>query len=632
MQYRREIDGLRAIAVIPVIFFHSGIEQFSGGFVGVDVFFVISGYLISSIILGDIAANQFSMRRFYFRRARRILPALYLVMLVCLPVSWFLMAPHQAKDLSQSVAAATVFLSNLFFYIETDYFHPFADTSPLLHTWSLAIEEQFYIVFPLFALLMLRLSRNTLVWATAILLLLSLGLSEWAWRTDPVANFYLTPTRAWELLAGVSCTLYLHSTSRDKSDLLATIGLILVLLAFFLIDEDTPFPSIIAVVPVFGTVLIILYAERTTLVGRLLSLPMFVGIGLVSYSAYLWHQPLLAFARIMTQGELSSLTVALCLLTTGILSVASWRYVERPFRRNLIPGPLVVIIFGLSASLLVGVGYWGHKSIGWQAYKLARLPAHTREFVINRDHQAEIRGPIWDTLNERAEVPFDTIGTGKRVLIMGDSVGTDLYVAMTIEQPKLHQNIDLRVIEMDDKCMAELTQFWESASQPSLRCNRSIANISNSELLAYSEIVVLAVAWQAPFIRDVTVLVESLRAQGKDVMVVGATNFNEMTSMSLELAERGITPNLAGSYFYSNLRWDWRRNSIDLRNLIMQMPGVRFYDRTEIFCDLEAETCQLFGENGVPFIYDTEHLTETGARFVAERIDALGWFKEEHDE
>lgn len=333
MKYRTEIDGLRALAVVPVILFHAGVSRFSGGFVGVDVFFVISGYLITSIIIDDIEKDRFSIKSFYERRARRILPALFTVMALCIPFAWLWLPPLKFADFFQSVVSVLFFASNLLFWREADYFDHSADEKPLLHTWSLAVEEQYYVVFPLLLLLLWRFGRRATFTCVALLGLLSLALSEWGWRHQPTANFYLAPFRAWELLAGSLCAFVLSYRPPRPSELASVAGIALIIAAIFLFDERTPFPSLFALAPVGGTALIILYATQTTWCGRLLSTSPFVGIGLISYSAYLWHQPLLAFARARTLHEPpAALMIGLALLSLP-LAYLTWKYVEAPYRK-----------------------------------------------------------------------------------------------------------------------------------------------------------------------------------------------------------------------------------------------------------------------------------------------------------
>ncbi len=243
MQYRAEIDGLRAVSVLPVLLFHAGFQLFSGGFVGVDIFFVISGYLISSIIIEDIQNKCFSLVNFYERRARRILPALFLVMIVCIPFSWVWMLPNQMKDFSQSLVAISFFASNIQFWRESGYFEPAVELVPLLHTWSLSVEEQFYLVFPIFLILIWRFGWQKVFWIIVIFGIASLLLSEFSWRYQASANFYLAPTRAWELFAGVLTAFFIKEKGVQRSNFLALMGLAAIICSLFVYDENTPFPS-----------------------------------------------------------------------------------------------------------------------------------------------------------------------------------------------------------------------------------------------------------------------------------------------------------------------------------------------------------------------------------------------------
>lgn len=329
MRYRAEIDGLRAVAVIPVILFHAGFSHFSGGFVGVDVFFVISGYLITTIILDELDKGKFSIVNFYERRARRILPALFLVMVVCLPFAWFWLVPQDLKEFSQSLVAVSTFVSNVLFWRQSGYFDAAAELKPLLHTWSLAVEEQFYVFFPLFLMIVWRFGKKWILVVLAFVSLFSLVLVHYAASISPAAAFFLLPTRAWELSIGCFVAFYLKRNSNDDvskigSQPLSLIGLLLILFSIFVYDKETPFPSLYALAPTVGTALIILFATQKTYVGELLGTKSFVGVGLVSYSAYLWHYPLFAFARHRSLGEPSeAIFIALSVITL-ILAYLSW--------------------------------------------------------------------------------------------------------------------------------------------------------------------------------------------------------------------------------------------------------------------------------------------------------------------
>jgi len=341
MEYRAEIDGLRALAVLPVILFHAGFEWFSGGFVGVDVFFVISGYLITTIIISDMAGGKFSIINFYERRARRILPALFFVMAACLPFAWLWLTPADLEDFGQSLVAVTTFSSNILFWWESGYFDTAVELKPLLHTWSLAVEEQYYILFPIFLMFTWRLGIKWVLLLLSVLFVISLGLAVWAiqYAAHPKiisGAFFLLPTRGWELLIGVFAAFYLkhrtHIKSHTVNQALSLLGFGMIMYSILAFDENTPFPSLYALIPTVGAGLLIMCAVPKTMVHNLLSLKFLVGIGLISYSAYLWHQPLFAFARHRSVDDLSeSILITLC-LGSLLLAWISWKFVEAPFR------------------------------------------------------------------------------------------------------------------------------------------------------------------------------------------------------------------------------------------------------------------------------------------------------------
>jgi peptidoglycan/LPS O-acetylase OafA/YrhL len=335
--YRSDIDGLRAIAVLSVIFFHSGIKIFSGGFVGVDIFFVISGYLITSILLKEMESGHFSVIRFYERRARRILPALFFVILCILPFAWVLMLPDDLKRFGRSLMAVVAFSSNIYFWREINYFAPAAEEHPLLHTWSLGVEEQYYLLFPLFLMFVWRFGREKLFVLTITATFISLALSEYGWRHQPQGNFFLLPTRAWELFLG-SLLAFWHtkipaSPQGNKNQITAEVmtlaGLALIIYSILFFDKQTPFPSIYSTIPTIGTALILGFQSKGRWSQSVLTFKPIVAIGLISYSAYLWHQVIFAFFRL---NFLDQNSIKLTIPLVFLLSFISYRYVEMPFR------------------------------------------------------------------------------------------------------------------------------------------------------------------------------------------------------------------------------------------------------------------------------------------------------------
>ncbi|MGH6871581.1 MAG: acyltransferase family protein [Rhizomicrobium sp.] len=333
-RYRADIDGLRAVAVLPVIFYHFGVPPFSGGFVGVDVFFVISGFLITALIHAEMGDGRFSILNFYERRVRRILPALYAVVAFTLAGATLVLFPDALVAYAKSLVATAGFVSNFQFWSETSYFGVIAAQKPLLHTWSLAVEEQYYVVFPLL-LLLLRRSRRLLIWLLA-LLVLSLAASIWAVAAAPVSAFYLLPFRFWELLLGgvLAVGRFPAPGNAVARNAIAALGLALIGWGVFALTGTSPFPGLNAVPSCLGTALLI-YAGtgEATLVNAALATRGPVFVGLISYSLYLWHWPLLVFAKYAApMGALNPLATVLLIALSFALAILSWRFVERPFR------------------------------------------------------------------------------------------------------------------------------------------------------------------------------------------------------------------------------------------------------------------------------------------------------------
>jgi peptidoglycan/LPS O-acetylase OafA/YrhL len=336
MDYRREIDGLRALAVLSVILFHAGFETFSGGFVGVDIFFVISGYLITTIILAELEQGKFSIANFYERRARRILPALFLVMLLCIPFAWVLLAPADLNSFAKSLVAVSLFASNAFFWRYGGYFETAAELKPLLHTWSLAVEEQYYFLFPLFLMLFWRLGKRFIFISLGLVFIASIAIAQWGVYAQPTAAFFLLPARGWELLIGAFAAFYLAQANikdcgKTISEVAGWLGLALILFAIFAYNKATPFPGFYALAPTLGTVLLILFASQHTTVGKFVGNKASVRVGLISYSTYLWHQPVLAFARHWSKDLDKGISLLLVAFVLAI-SFFSWKFIELPFR------------------------------------------------------------------------------------------------------------------------------------------------------------------------------------------------------------------------------------------------------------------------------------------------------------
>jgi len=365
LNYRPEIDGLRAVAVVAVILYHAqitifGYKPFKGGFIGVDIFFVISGYLITSIILKElVTTGSFSFKHFYERRIRRILPLLLVVMLVSLPFSWMYLLPSSLVDFSKSILYSLGFSSNFYFHYSGQiYGAENGLLKPLLHTWSLSVEEQYYILFPIISLITFKYFRKYLIHILILGFIISLGLADWGSRNYSSASFYFPHTRMWELLAG-SILAYFEITSGHRSKhktlnlILPFVGLILIGHSILFFNDTMLHPSFYTLSPIIGVCLIIWFSNKDEIITKLLSTKLFVGIGLISYSLYLWHYPIFAFARIQfdERGLLKILSICLIIL---ILSIISYYFVERPARNKKINFKNILsILFTVSFLLII---------------------------------------------------------------------------------------------------------------------------------------------------------------------------------------------------------------------------------------------------------------------------------------
>jgi peptidoglycan/LPS O-acetylase OafA/YrhL len=363
-KYRPDIDGLRAVAMLSVLFYHFQVGPFTGGFVGVDVFFVISGYLITSLIHSETASGAFSIARFYERRVRRILPALFLMMLATTILAGSLLFPQDLMNYARSLIATALFGSNFFFWSTVDYFDIIAERKPLLHTWSLAIEEQFYLLYPALLWFLRDAMQPKLFQVVSAIFLVSLAANIWAIRFAPISDFYLLPFRAWELMLGAMLALSPLKSSARICTVLAWLGVALLLFSIFALSINTPFPGEYALLPCIGAAFLI-YAGPQTIVGRALSLRPVVFIGLISYSLYLWHWPVLIFARYVVLRDLLFWEKLALILLSGLVATLSWVYVEKPFRTlGKIPRGYLLPLAGTGIAIFVIASAIGEFSRG----------------------------------------------------------------------------------------------------------------------------------------------------------------------------------------------------------------------------------------------------------------------------
>lgn len=650
--YRPEVDGLRAVAVLPVVFFHGGFDTFAGGFVGVDVFFVISGYLITTILLREMRTGSFSFRRFYERRARRILPALSAMLVVVIPLSWFTLTPLQFRNLAQAIGATNLFSANVLYWRESGYFDEESEANPLLHTWSLAIEEQFYLVFPVVLLIVVKLalrarkSDQVAVLATmGAIIAASYLWMEWWLRRDPVGNFFLAPGRIWELLIGSVCAVILLDFKVRRSAAASALGLVAILWSVFTFDEGTAFPSAAALLPVVGTALIILFTDDSTITGRLLSLKPLVWIGLISYSVYLWHQPLFVFARLGRQNRTTELEILGLAALALVIGYLSYRFVEQPFRK---PKSEILRsqkgIFALAAaSILFFIGVAGIGQVTNGVPQRFDLTANQSGYIetstswspVRQECQAQVGGGNARTYAEACI--FGNEDVEPRTVLFGDSHGAELGWELGQELGQDGQSLRLLGFggcgPLDDVSRAgSLRQNcaeWSAEMFDEIRADDSIdtvvvafkvmfhlrgTNRANYPDLPPERDPALDELMRANTLEVVNGIVES----GKDVIFV----------MQAPETPRRTQPTVYHFMDDDDTRIEgvprswWELRSAPAAELAADFhPSVVVIDPADSLCD--ASTCYQ-GRDGIAWYRDDNHMTLPAANMVAnEIIDTL---------
>ena len=639
LKYRPEIDGLRALAVIPVILFHAGFHIFSGGFVGVDVFFVISGYLITSIILVEMEQGRFSLVNFYERRARRIMPVLFFVMAACFPFAWLYLMPVDMKDFIQSILAVSTFSSNILFWLESDYFDTAAELKPLLHTWSLAVEEQYYIFFPLFLMFTWRMGKTWIVTVLFVVFLLSLALGEWGSYKMPTAAFYLLPMRGWELLIGVFAAFYLSRHTPNAAyiglnNVLSLSGLALICFAIFAYDESIPFPGLYALVPTVGTVLIIVFAQQGTLVNRILSQKIFVGIGLISYSAYLWHQPIFAFVKYRSFTDPSAgLMLSLCV---GVLVLAylSWRFVEKPFRNKSAYSRRFVFTFtGVTTSIFLIGGSLLNLSDGFKSreiyaqLKVGEYQPDNRELgaeswsqlrALGGDAEYGVDNNAFDTT-----LWFDDADPRVRLLIVGNSHSKDIFNVLTSSGQTMEQfqiarfgseifNLDKRLFDSPNYGVADVIMFVSQYKTQDIEVFGSVIEqvIEDGKKVS---LVKNIYEFEEFGHRTYADFLFNLLLQNEGAENITASDIQKVNNKHFQQFQHRDP-----GQFRKQLN-----SKID--DITMKYKQVVVLDRMDYVCDRSKEVCYAITESYQKLFYDYGHHTLQGARFFGSRIERVNW-------
>jgi peptidoglycan/LPS O-acetylase OafA/YrhL len=587
MQYRPEVDGLRAVAVCSVILYHAGVPAFGGGYLGVDIFFVISGYLITGNIVRELIDGRLSVWDFYDRRIRRIIPALLVVMIVSTVAAYCLMLPDDLENFGQSLVATSLFANNVLLLLTSGYFALEASFKPLMHTWSLAVEEQYYFVVPLVLWAAFRLgAMKALLWMVLGIVLASFALSLWAAKAMPVANFLLLPFRAWELGIGATAVLIEARLKNWRGPTthfgcaLAFAGLAMIAAPIVLFGIRPSQPSFVSLVPVLGTTLVLVFAQDTVGLGRLLAMKPIVALGIVSYSAYLYHQPVFAFARITRLEEPSWKVMLAYVPLVFLLAWVSWRFVEQPFRnRSKIRFRSVAWLLGPASVAVVAIGLAMHLTSGFFA-SWPELANDDPMFGTKQNIAYNSRPLAY--LDRR----FDAHSDRPKLLVLGNSQARD-FINMAFESGHV-DGIEL------------------SYSNAGV-CNFGASTASLQENISRADFIVLGSGYSKCTAPGLAQLRELTQAR---LIVIGIKNFgwNNNAVMLLPTAERY-------SFRTKPLARIVAQNAIGSR---MIDPAI-YVDILAMISDAEGRV-PVFTPTRKFISEDRTHLTEAGASYIGSII------------
>ena len=609
--YRTDIDGLRAVAVLLVIGDHFR-THFSGGYIGVDVFFVISGYLISAAILKEMANGTFSIVNFYERRIRRIFPALIVMLLVVFAAAYHYLFPTELADFARSLLAAMFSVSNFFFWHQAGYFDAPSAFKPLLHTWSLAVEEQFYIFFPIFLVLIRRFARHQLKAAIYGLTALTFALAIFYVKRDATAAFFFSPLRAWELLIGTIISQKYLPTIRTAigRNIATASGLLMILVPALGYTAATPFPGLSALPPCLGAALIIAGGETgTSLVGRLLSLRPVVFVGLISYSLYLWHWPVLVFQNIggmVAQLPPESRTLKLAMFAISIaLGYLSWKWVETPFRKGRMrPGKRqLFVVNGIGVALVTAVGVAVLATNGLPG----RFPADALQAASYLDYT--MKEPFREGLcfigsdNTFADFNQSTClaqsGGKPTVLLLGDSQAAQLWTGMQKVLPQ---------VQTLQATAAFCEVFVDEPANVRPACKDLAVFAFQDYLLRHHvDAVFYGGRWVDSDLPGIAQSIAWMKQHGIQVYLFGPmTEYDEPFPRLLATSLRDHRPDLVAAHLTTGPR-EFDAKLAAMARDQWHVPYISYYD------NLCTPGCPSYAAPDVPLLFDEHHLTAEGS-------------------
>lgn len=611
--YRPEIDGLRAIAVTAVIIYHAQVkifdhQLFKGGFIGVDIFFVISGYLITSIILNELfLTNSFSFKFFYERRIRRILPVLFVVMIVSLPFGWIYLFPTSLLDFSKSILYSIGFSSNYFFYDTGQEYGALSGFfKPFLHTWSLSVEEQYYILFPLIALIIFRYIRKYLVHILIIGFITSLILADWTSKNDHSMSFYLVHTRMWELLVGSLLAYFEIKIGRKNKYKILNLtlpffGLVLIGYSLLFFYDGIHHPSYYTLLPIIGVSLIIWFSNKNEFITKILTTKLFVGIGLISYSLYLWHYPVFSFIKIsgIASGNIINKLVLIPIIF--VLSISSYYLIESPFRNKNFSFKNVLAVLFFLASMLLIFNLLVIKNNGYPK-RFDKLKAINENYNPDNFFLSKTR---MEQINPNKKFNSEYFN----ILVTGDSFAEDLFNALNLNRYQ-YSKVDF---------------FLDGYNYNS---------ITDYELLKASNLVIYSYDWNDNRLEKFKNNLKKIQKINPNIAVTSSSNeYNVFSSLYTIIDQKIFFDKENFDYFgLKNIYFENRsvhsQSSINqkLKKFALK-EKLKYLNREDFMCNIIKKECDYVDNDGNKLFHDYGHYTKAGAKYFGNKIYKNNWLK-----
>lgn len=608
--YRPEIDGMRALAVLIILLFHAGFDWASGGYIGVDVFFVISGYLITQYIVRDIENKQFSFSLFYIRRIKRLFPALFATLLLTFVCAFFVFSPSDLERLGGSIQYAALSISNFFFWQESGYFNEGSEIKPLLHMWSLAVEEQFYFIWPaIIVFVLLLFTRLALVLFLIVASIISLCLNSYYLTDHASTVFFHLPFRIFEFSIGALCFFYPISKWHNTilKNIMTITGMFLIGFPVLFFDHNTTFPGFNALMPCIGTALIIV-SGQSFIARHFLSHKFMVKIGLISYSVYLIHWPLMVFYKYLIFIEINLIEQIGLIVASLLLGFLMWKFIERPFRYTKNPDSKVKfwLKFIILIGSVLGIGYFSQINKGWPN----RYP---QEFFMSSQERNQNRDRYWE---EFTDIIKNKKTENKNVIVMGNSHAVDLVYAFIENGAKLNYTF----FNTWFKCFNFGTAIQK---QDRKQCDQKRIKYFKDPAWKSTQAIYLHDNWAVLDISDLKARLQEIRTLSKaPITVFGPKMTYTKPVPSIVLSHMRMAS--LNQYSQKFSEFDYlNKVNIYAKKLIEEsnIPNLSYVDVLTVQCGMNKDNCEIISEENNEFLYfDKDHFTVQGAKEFGHKL------------